>query len=356
MRLDPRSVFAMLSASAALALASLASAQEPAGVVTTIEGKVTVAHASSPAPIPLRFRDAVFVRDSIATGKDAFARVLLGGRAVVTIREFSAVTITEEPNVATVTVGSGRVAVAVARERMRPGDLVEVRTPNAVAGIRGTVIVAEVFGPQNSLITVLKGVIDVTRLDAGHPTGPATILSALEQVRIGTTVRAPQTISTEDARRMRDTFRTTPPRTVPLATTAAVTQAEMERVAREASQRPTATRDVARGQSGGTSDGGVDPTPTISPMVRSTKANADDDAAAPSAVTSVTSTSGSLTSSTLSSVNTLTGSTSSVTSGSSGSGVSGGGWSSGSNSGSGSWNNGNGWLYGTGWNNNRKKN
>src|SRR3989442_1383355 len=173
MRLGHRSTHVVLaSAIATLAITSLTSAQERAGVVTTLEGKVTVVRASSSELTPLKFRDAVFVRDRITTDKDSFARVLLGGKAVVTIREFSAVTITEVPGVATVDVGSGRVAVAVARERMRPGDLVEVRTPNAVAGIRGTVIVAEVFDAQRSVITVLKGVIDVTRLDAGRAAGP----------------------------------------------------------------------------------------------------------------------------------------------------------------------------------------
>src|SRR5207245_976381 len=75
-------------------------------------------------------------------------------------------------------------AGVVAREGMRPADLVEVRTPNAVAGIRGTVIVAEVFDEQHSVISVLKGVIDVTRLDAGRAAGPATVLNALQQVTI----------------------------------------------------------------------------------------------------------------------------------------------------------------------------
>src|SRR2546427_781546 len=119
MRLGHRSTHVVLaSAIATLAITSLTSAQERAGVVTTLEGKVTVVRASSPELTPLKFRDAVFVRDRITTGKDSFARVLLGGKAVVTIREFSAVTITEVPGVATVDVGSGRVAVAVARERI----------------------------------------------------------------------------------------------------------------------------------------------------------------------------------------------------------------------------------------------
>jgi hypothetical protein len=234
MRLGHRNTLVgLVSAIATLAVAPTAFAQERAGVVTTLEGKVTVVRASSPETSSLKFRDAVFVRDRIATGKDAFARILLGGRAVVTIREFSAVTITEVPGVATVDVGSGRVAVAVARERMRPGDLVEVRTPNAVAGIRGTVIVAEVFDARRSVITVLKGVIDVTRLDAGRVAGPSTILTALQQVTIGGAVSAPLPVSSEAAQRMGAEFRAVPLRSVPDATTAAVSQGEMERVAKD---------------------------------------------------------------------------------------------------------------------------
>ena len=216
---------------ATFALASVAVAQEHAGVVTTLQGRVTVARTSLPAPALLKFRDPVFVRDRIATGKESFARILLGGKAVVTVREFSAVTITEVPGVATVDVGSGRVAVAVARERMRPGDLVEVRTPNAVAGIRGTVIVAEVFDAQRSIITVLKGVIDVTRLDAGRAVGSSTVLNALLQVMINGAVSAPQPISSDAAQRMGAEFRTAPPSVAPKGATASVTQAEVERVA-----------------------------------------------------------------------------------------------------------------------------
>jgi hypothetical protein len=237
MRLGQRSVlFGMISAIGALALATLASAQERAGVVTTLEGKVTVARASSSEPTPLKFRDDVFVRDRIATGQNAFARILLGGKAVVTVREFSAVTITEAPGVATVDVGSGRVAVAVASERMQPGELVEVRTPNAVAGIRGTVIVAEVFDANRSVITVLKGVIDVTQLDARRAVGASTVLNALQRVTVTHAVSAPVSISKEAAQRLGAEFRAAPPSSAPTAATTAVAQGEMDRV----TQDPTA--------------------------------------------------------------------------------------------------------------------
>src|SRR5439155_25724585 len=115
-----------------------------AGVVTTLLGTATVSRASLSQPLPLKFKDDVFVQDRVITGDDSVARILLGGKAIVTVRERSSLTITEAPSVSTVNVGVGRAAIAVAKERMKPGETVEIRTPNAVAGIRGTIVIVEV--------------------------------------------------------------------------------------------------------------------------------------------------------------------------------------------------------------------
>src|SRR5262245_3505868 len=64
--------------------------------------------------------------------------MLLGGVAVVTVRERSSLTITEVPGRrSAIDLTSGKVKVAVASERMRAGDTIEVRTPNAVAACGG---------------------------------------------------------------------------------------------------------------------------------------------------------------------------------------------------------------------------
>jgi hypothetical protein len=224
----------------AVAFGTQAEAQDRAGVVTTLEGHVTVTRASLPKPAPLKFKDDIFVRDRVATSKDSVARILLGGRAVVTVREHSTVTITEAPGVATVDVAAGRVAVAVAREKMRPGDLVEVRTPNAVAGIRGTVIVAEVFAANHSVVTVLKGTIDVTRLEAGRLVGAATIVNALQRVTIAdrAPVSGPQHIAPAAARQLGQEFRLAPPRATPSAATAAVNAGEVARATKDLATLP----------------------------------------------------------------------------------------------------------------------
>jgi len=224
-----------LIAVVAVGLGTQAEALDRAGVVTTLEGHVTVTRASLPLPAQLKFKDDIFVRDRIATSKDSVARILLGGRAVVTVREFSTVTITEAPGVATVDVAVGRVAVAVAPEKMRAGDRVEVKTPNAVAGIRGTVIVAEVFGIDHSVVTVLKGTIDVTRLENGRLVGPATIVNALQMVTIANRapLSAPEHVAPAAARQLGQEFRLAPPRVIPPAAAAAVNAAEMARATKD---------------------------------------------------------------------------------------------------------------------------
>lgn len=149
--------------------------QRPAGIVTTLEGTVTATRASLPHPLPLKFKDEVFLNDRITTGDRSIARVLLGGRALVTVRERSALTITEIPGRSTINLESGKIALAVAKDRMRPGESIDVRTPNAVAGIRGTVVVVDVSqataqtgspvaGAVTTSISTLTGTVAVTFL------------------------------------------------------------------------------------------------------------------------------------------------------------------------------------------------
>src|SRR5438552_9107360 len=118
-----------------LLLPSLALAQTRAGVVTNLEGSATAARSRAPEPVALKFKDDVFLNDRIVTADRSIVRLLLGGKAVVTVRERSALTITEIPGRSTIDLDSGKIAVAVAREKMKPGDTIEVKTPNAVAAV-----------------------------------------------------------------------------------------------------------------------------------------------------------------------------------------------------------------------------
>ena len=137
---------------------------QPVGVVTTLTGQATLARTAVPEPLILKFRDDVFERDRISTAEKSIVRVLLGGKAIVTVRELSVVTITEEPGRATIDLTSGKIGVSVAKQRMRPGESLEIRTPNAVAAVRGTVITAEtamVAGTQVTEYDVQSGTLDL---------------------------------------------------------------------------------------------------------------------------------------------------------------------------------------------------
>jgi YVTN family beta-propeller protein len=166
-----------------------------AGVVTTLEGNVTVTRVALPQPQPLKFKDDVFTLDKVTTGDRSIARMLLGGKAVVTVRERSTLTITEVPGKSTIDLDAGKIALAVAKDKMKPGELIEIRTQNAVAGVRGTVVVAEVSrataqagGGAPALVTtfyVLSGQVFGQQINAatGQLVGAPVQVSTLQAFR-----------------------------------------------------------------------------------------------------------------------------------------------------------------------------
>ncbi len=129
------------------------------GVVTALRGTVDVTHAPDvvsreglAARAALRFRGDVFFRDVIDTQRESSARLLLKGRAVFTVQELSRVELREglvpDPtrtrSILTLLAGGFR---ALIQRELRPGDEFEIHTPNAVAAVRGTDLVAETYAP-----------------------------------------------------------------------------------------------------------------------------------------------------------------------------------------------------------------
>ncbi|PYN14201.1 MAG: hypothetical protein DME05_16235, partial [Candidatus Rokuibacteriota bacterium] len=161
-------------------------------------------------------------------GESSAVRVLLGGKATITARERSVLTITEIPGTATVRLASGRAAIAVVKDKMKPGEIVEIRTPNAVVAVRGTVVIAEVepvVGGYRSTITILKGHVDVTKLDgAGRLTGAAVDVRMLERVIVTNAkpLAAAEKITRRDAESLAAQFSFVP-QTGPTASTEALT-------------------------------------------------------------------------------------------------------------------------------------
>ena len=156
-----------LPLAAALILAAwpppgVAQAPPSVGVVATLSGEATVARKPAVEPQPLRFKDDIFTRDRISTAEKSILRVLLGGKALVTVRELSVLTIVAEPDRSSVDMDTGKVALGVVRQRMRPGEAVQVRTSNAIVAVRGTVVLVESFRSQRRTdIFAVRDTVDV---------------------------------------------------------------------------------------------------------------------------------------------------------------------------------------------------
>jgi FecR-like protein len=227
MGLANRFTGSLLLSTAALAVGiPSAFAQDHAGIVTSLEGVAMVSRIALPEGRPLQFKDDVFVRDRITTGDRSLVRVLLGGKATITARERSVLTITEAPGVSTVHLDEGRISVAVSKGLMKPGEVIQIKTPNAVSAIRGTVVVAEVFPGTTlrSTISVLRGLVEVTRLDTGHQVGKSVHVGAFQAVTVAGSrpLAQPSAISAADAQRLTADFRIVPRELTPGATAAAV--------------------------------------------------------------------------------------------------------------------------------------
>jgi hypothetical protein len=134
----------------------------------------------------------------------------MGGKAIVTIRELSVLTITEELGKTTINLTSGKIAVGVAKQRMKPGERLEVHTPNAVAAVRGTVFVVEVTrqGAQNAggalsahtQVTTVHGTVEVGPV--GRP-GTTTFLTQSQSLGLlGSTMGQPRTLNAHEMGRL----------------------------------------------------------------------------------------------------------------------------------------------------------
>lgn len=114
-----------------------------AGKVFSLIGQATVTRAPVAAPASLKLSDDVFVRDRLATAEKSLLKVTLGPRAIVTVRELSTLTITEQTGRSALGIEAGKIAFGLRSQPGAPAQLYEIRTPNAVAAVRGTVLVVE---------------------------------------------------------------------------------------------------------------------------------------------------------------------------------------------------------------------
>jgi hypothetical protein len=207
-------------------LSVLADSAPGAGVVTQLRGEATVARPSLPRPLALGLRDDVFIRDEIRTQERSLVHVLMGGKALLTVRELSVLKVTEDTGRVTIDLQSGKIGLAVLRQRMKPGEIIEIRTPNAVAAVRGTVLVTEIVPEPagsggNGLAThvyLLHGALDVS-LRSSPGTSPVT-LQTLQTVAVaGNVFRGIRALSPHEAMAITEDLKAKEPARVALPET-----------------------------------------------------------------------------------------------------------------------------------------
>src|SRR5438552_18658996 len=142
---------------------------QPLVCVAALVGRGTLTHSGNAERAPAKVRDDVFVRDRIETAEKSVIRVLMGGRITVTVRERSVVTIIDDPMRPRADLESGQLAFKVHEGGLRAGEVAEVATPNAIAGIRGSLIVAQASG-TGSDVTVLEAHKPITIAPRDAPT------------------------------------------------------------------------------------------------------------------------------------------------------------------------------------------
>jgi hypothetical protein len=162
MKLYPLGISALLLMSVVFAQSKLYGQQQPAGVVTAVEGQAQLTRQASPNPALLRQKDGIFIRDVIDTREKSTARMLFGGKATITMRELSRFEVREEtlPGGATrstVQLNSGALLVNVARQLMKPGDEVIINTNNALAAVRGSMVYVESVDAAKTTFAQLSG-------------------------------------------------------------------------------------------------------------------------------------------------------------------------------------------------------
>jgi hypothetical protein len=136
---------------------------QPVAVVSTLSGEVTVARAGR--SIPLKFKDEAFPDDIIRTADQSVVRLLLREKALMSVQQRSVLTLGEEQGNLTVKLETGKIGVSVADRRLRPGEALQIETPNVQAALgRGNVIVntGKISSGVQTIVYVMDGSIDIS--------------------------------------------------------------------------------------------------------------------------------------------------------------------------------------------------
>lgn len=139
------------------------------GWLTASAGKVEMKLPGGKAWAPLKESDAIVQGGGIRTGKDSRARLLMKDQSVLMLGESSELelndyTVTPEKQTTLVTMFKGKLLAAIAKLTTSKSRY-EIRTPTAVAGVRGTYLGLDVSDDEGKTeLWVLAGLVNLKNL------------------------------------------------------------------------------------------------------------------------------------------------------------------------------------------------
>lgn len=143
------------------------------GTVLAVDGVAEVRAQGATEWERLRFRDAIFPQDTVRTGADSKAKVLLRDDTIMTLSERSEMEFTEflltqdkRRNIVSLLLGTLKV---VTTRILGSDSVTQIQTPNTVAGVRGTTFVVRFTPPDTTDIFVLQGIVTARNLDPATP-------------------------------------------------------------------------------------------------------------------------------------------------------------------------------------------
>ncbi len=178
---------AAVSLFSVILLFAAASAAEPnasAGdvLVTVLEGTAQAFTTGKQQPVVLKKGSRIKKEQEVRVGEKSRVELLFPDGTLMRLAEKSRLNLrkiafdkkTEEKNVS-VNLGSGKLWAKV-KKLVTPDSSVEVRTTNAVAGVRGTVYRVNVNDDQSALVKVYDGSVYVANppVDRSKPAGKFT--------------------------------------------------------------------------------------------------------------------------------------------------------------------------------------
>jgi FecR protein len=162
------------------------------GRVSSTKGKVKISRSYGSVDSNVKVGTDIFVGDEIATGKRGFIRILLDDNSVFTIGSVSRVVmddyvLSNRPNKrrGVFRLLVGRLKAVVSRWSQKGATDYRVKTPSAVAGVRGTSFILWVDAEGYTDVLTLTGKVEVAALDQNMQPVETVVLTQRTASRVG---------------------------------------------------------------------------------------------------------------------------------------------------------------------------